>query len=80
MRVKVIILMVLIVLFTIFITQNTDTVKIGVFFWQFEMSAIVLIILIGLLGVIVGFTLAKIFNTANEKVDKEVNNLTETKI
>ncbi len=62
MKVKIIIIMLLIVLFTIFVSQNTEVVTVKAYFWQFPMSIIVLISLIGLLGVIFGFIIAKLFD------------------
>ena len=62
MKVKIIIIMLLIVLFTIFVSQNTEVVTVKAYFWQFQMSIIVLISLIGLLGVIFGFIIAKLFD------------------
>ena len=46
MKAKIIILMILIVLFTIFVSQNTEVVTVKAYFWQFKMSIIVLISLI----------------------------------
>jgi uncharacterized integral membrane protein len=69
MKAKIIILMVLVVLFTIFVSQNTEIVDINAFFWKFQMSKIVLISLTGLVGVILGFILASIFNK-QKKTDK----------
>ena len=54
--------MILIVLFTIFVSQNTEVVTVKAYFWQFQMSIIVLISLIGLLGVILGFIVARLFD------------------
>ncbi len=62
MKAKIIILMILVILFTIFVSQNTEVVTVHAYFWQFQMSIIVLISLIGLLGVIFGFIIAKLFN------------------
>lgn len=62
MKTKIIILMILIVLFTIFVSQNTEVVTVKAYFWQFQMSIIVLISLIGLLGVILGFIVARLFD------------------
>ena len=60
MKVKIIILLILIVLFTIFVSQNTRIVQIDFLFWSIEMSAIVLISLMMLIGVVAGFIIAKI--------------------
>ena len=69
MKAKVIIFLILIVLFTIFVSQNTEVIPIDAFFWRFEMSKIVLISLTGLVGVILGFILASFFNKT-KKIDK----------
>ena len=73
MKAKVIIFMILIVLFTFFVSQNTEIVGINAFFWKFQMSKIVLISLTGLVGVILGFIMASIFNKQKktEKIKKE---------
>jgi len=62
MKAKIIIVLILIVLFTIFVSQNTEVVTVKAYFWQFPMSIIVLISLTGLLGVIFGFLIAKLFD------------------
>jgi uncharacterized integral membrane protein len=67
MQGKIILLIVLIVLLTVFILQNTYVVTINALFWTFEMSAIVLISFTGLLGVITGFILAKVFGSSHKK-------------
>ena len=73
MKAKVIILMVLIVLLTIFVSQNTEQVPINAFFWKLEIPKIVLISLTGLTGVILGLILASIFDKQKktEKIKKE---------
>ena len=75
MKAKVIIFMILIVLFTFFVSQNTEIVEINAFFWKFQMSKIVLISLTGLVGLILGFILASIFNKQKrtEKIKKEAS-------
>ena len=62
MKAKIIILLILIVLFTIFVSQNMRIVQIDFLFWSIAMSAIVLISLMMLIGVIVGFIIAKLFD------------------
>jgi uncharacterized integral membrane protein len=71
MKAKIIILMILVILFTIFVSQNTEVVTVRAYFWQFQMSIIVLISLIGLLGVIFGFIIARVFDRprSGEKVE-----------
>lgn len=67
MKGKIILLIVLIVLLIIFIIQNTYIVPVHALFWTFEMSAIVLISFTGLIGIIAGFILAKIFDSSGRK-------------
>jgi uncharacterized integral membrane protein len=71
MRTKVIVLMVIIVLFTIFVTQNTEVITVKAFFWKFDMSLIVLMTLACLLGAMAGFILLKIFTVSDKKKDKK---------
>ncbi len=71
MRAKVIVLMVIIVLFTIFVTQNTEVIAVNAFFWKFEMSLIVLMTLSCLLGAIVGFILLKVFSGSDKRKNKK---------
>ena len=75
MKAKIIILMILIVLFTIFVSQNTAIIDIKAFFWKFQMSTIVLISLTGLVGLILGFILSSIFNKPKkiEKINRDTN-------
>jgi uncharacterized integral membrane protein len=62
MKTKVIILMIIIILFTVFVSQNTDIVPINVLLWKLEMSTIVLISITFLVGVIIGFILVSMFS------------------
>jgi uncharacterized integral membrane protein len=70
MRTKVIALMAIIVLFIIFVTQNNETITVKVFFWQFEMSLIVLITLNCLVGVVAGFIMIKVFSVSGKRKDR----------
>lgn len=76
MKAKIIILMVLIVLFIIFVTQNTLVIPINIFFWSVQMSVIVLMSLCALMGVVVGFILLRIFD---KPAKKNVKNTVDTK-
>ena len=62
MKAKIIILLILIILFTIFVSQNTRIIQIDFLFWSIAMSAIVLISLMMLIGVIAGFIIATMFD------------------
>lgn len=62
MKAKIIILLILIVLFTIFVSQNTHIIQIDFLAWSIAMSAIVLISLMMLIGVIAGFIIAKMLD------------------
>ncbi len=70
MKTKAIILLILIVLFAIFVSQNTEVIKISAFFWTFQMSTIVLISLTGLAGIIIGFIIASLASSSQKKKQK----------
>jgi len=63
--------MVIIVLFTIFVTQNTEVITVNAFLWKFEMSLIVLMTLACLLGAVAGFILLKVFTVSGKRKDKK---------
>jgi len=65
--------MVIIILFTIFVTQNTLVIPVDIFFWRVEMSVIVLISLCTFIGIMIGFILVKIFDRQKIGADEEVN-------
>jgi uncharacterized integral membrane protein len=67
MKAKIIFFMILVVLFTIFVSQNTSVIPVNIYFWQVEMSVIVLMSLSVLIGVILGFILLKIFEHKEKK-------------
>ncbi|MDR3611237.1 MAG: LapA family protein [Ignavibacteriaceae bacterium] len=71
MKTKIILFMIIVVLFTIFIAQNTHPVNINVFFWQFNVSSIILIILTGFVGVLIGLLLGSLFKPFRKDNDKE---------
>ena len=73
MKTKIISVMVLIVLFTIFVSQNTPIIPVNIFFWQAEMSVIVLISLCTLIGVIIGFIFATIIKSPAKEKKQNVN-------
>ena len=78
MKAKIILLMILVVLFTIFVSQNTEIVTVKAYFWQFQMSIIVLISLTGLLGVVFGFIIAKLFDRPSRaKLEKSAPGKTQ---
>jgi len=76
MKTKVIILTIIIILFTIFVSQNTDIIPLNVLFWKFEMSTIVVISITFLIGLIIGFILVSMF-TVPKKKKKPENNISE---
>ena len=71
MKAKIIFLMVIIVFFTIFVTQNTLVIPVNIFFWHVEMSVIVLISISSLIGIILGFIFVKLFDTQPKENIKE---------
>lgn len=71
MKAKILILMILVVLFTIFVTQNTEIIPINFLFWSLQLSKIVLISLAGLLGLIFGFIAAHLFDKPKKIKNKK---------
>ncbi|HED05517.1 MAG TPA: DUF1049 domain-containing protein [Ignavibacteria bacterium] len=78
MKTKITLFMILIILFTIFVTQNAKVIIINVFFWQFPMSAVVLISVSGFVGLLLGFLLSKIFSYQSKKKDDKVSEIKAT--
>ena len=67
MKTRIIIFLMLIVLFTIFVTQNTESVEVNVFFWQFSSPKILIFVITGAAGVFIGMILASIFRPSRKK-------------
>ena len=71
MRAKIILLLVLLILFTIFVTQNTEQTIMNVFFWTIEMPKIVLLIITLVVGVILGLIAVAVLSSSDKKKIKE---------
>jgi len=72
MRFKLIIFMLLIVLFTIFVVQNTEAINMQIFFWRIEeLPKIVLLTITLVFGIILGIFISTFIN--RKKKDEEVN-------
>ena len=76
MKTKIIILMIIIILFTVFVSQNTNIIPLNVLFWKFEMSTIVVISITFLIGLIIGFILVSMFSGPKKK-EQSNNNILE---
>jgi uncharacterized integral membrane protein len=63
--------MIIVVLFTYFVTQNTENVDIYVFFWKYNISKIILIVMIGFVGVLLGLILGSIFTPSKKDKNKK---------
>jgi len=61
MKHKLLILSIIIILFLIFLIQNTQVVTLHLYFWKISMSQIILIPLVLIIGFVIGYTVA-IFN------------------
>lgn len=70
MKTKVIILLIIVFLFTIFVSQNTEVITINVLLWTFQMSLIVIMSLTGLFGVLIGFIIASMASSSQKKKQK----------
>jgi len=58
---KLVIIIVLLILAAVIILQNTDPVSFKLLFWGIDASLIVLLALVFLIGVIIGYSLPKLF-------------------
>lgn len=58
MKPKLIIGIVAIILFVIFLIQNTQVVTLRLYFWKLSMSQIILISITMLIGIVVGYIIA----------------------
>ena len=73
MKTKIILFMIIVVLFTFFVTQNTDNVDIHVFFWTFTISKIILFVMTVFIGVLLGLILDNILRTLKKnKIKKNI--------
>ncbi len=73
MKYKILFLMFLIVLFTVFVSQNTSIIPINILFWKVELSTIVVISISFLIGMILGFVIISLFS-APKKEETTVEN------
>lgn len=71
MKAKIITLMVLVILFTIFVSQNSSDLTINILFWKLELPGILLLLLTGLFGIIIGIILALILSKAPKTNEKD---------
>jgi len=71
MKTRIFIILMLIVLFKIFVTQNTQIVTIKVFFWEFTTPAITILVYSGVAGVLTGLLLASFFRPSKKKKSQD---------
>ena len=72
-KIKYISIIVLAVLFTVFITQNLETVELDVFFWSFNVRFVFALIFCFFMGIIITYAWMKI-RTSNKKKSKTSEN------
>jgi uncharacterized integral membrane protein len=72
MKTKIILFMIIVVLFTIFVTQNNQPVTIYVFFWQYYVSSIILIVITGFIGILLGLILGSIVSPSKKDKDNKI--------
>ena len=59
MKSKDLLLVSLIIVFLIILTQNAQVVTFRFLFWKLSMSQIILVVLSGLIGVLIGYNIAR---------------------
>lgn len=82
MKAKLVILMILLILFTIFVTENTEEVGVMLFFWPIMLSKIVLLIITLVVGFVLGLITAALSERKHTKIirEKEENEKIRTKL
>ncbi len=71
MRFKLIVLMILIILFTIFVVQNTEPVNLQIFFWHVaELPKIILLVVTLVFGIMLGIFITTFFNRKKKNKDE----------
>lgn len=73
MKSRFVILLVLVVLFTIFVLQNSHQVTVVAYLWEFNIPLSLLMVIIAVIGIILGLTIAAILDR------KKTPELTEDK-
>ncbi len=71
MKTKILIFMFFIILFTIFVSQNTKIIELNFLTWKIQLSTIVVISITFFVGMIVGFLIVSIFSV-KQKNKKEI--------
>ncbi len=66
-NVKITLEVILIILALVIIFQNADPVQLKVFFWEFNASLIILLLLVLLLGMAIGYFLPKLTKKKENK-------------
>ena len=77
MRAKIIILLILLIFFTVFVSNNTETIDVWFFFWHLSISKIVLLIITLVVGVILGLIVAAVFGKSPKKEEFKAENFSE---
>jgi uncharacterized integral membrane protein len=77
MKTKIIILLVLLILFTIFVSNNTEPIDVWFFFWPLNISKIVLLIITLVIGAILGLIAATVFGKSAKRDETKGENLSE---
>ena len=72
-KTKFVLIIVLLIFAVVIILQNTDPVFFKLLFWDFQTSLIILLLLVFLIGLILGFTIPKVFSRkkVQEKAQKD---------
>lgn len=62
--------MLFVILFTVFVSQNTEVISIIIFLWKVQIPTIVLISITLLFGIILGFFVEAIFDLKKNRENK----------
>ncbi len=70
MKAKILLVMFFIILFTIFVSQNTKIIDLNFLTWKLQLSTIVVISITFFIGMIAGFLIVSIFSVKQKKEKK----------
>ncbi len=80
MKTKILIFMFFIILFTIFVSQNTKIIELNFLTWKIQLSTIVVISITFFVGMIAGFLIVSIFSVKQKNKKEIQQDINETNV
>lgn len=79
MKFRFVLLLIVLVLFTVLILQNSDVTIFKVFLWQFSTALSLLVVITGVLGIILGIIIGKLLDSKKLKAAEAIEKDQKTK-